>query len=151
MKLEPLLPANYYHFYNRGNNKENIFREEENYHYFLALVKKYLLPIASIYSYCLLLNHFHFIIKIKEEKFLPKAIRTKKMTLHQPLSNLFNAYTKAFNKKYNRTGSLFQKHPKRILITDENYLRNLIVYINVNPSHHEIENFLPINFHLIKH
>ncbi len=62
------------------------------------------------------------------------------MTLYQPFSNMFNAYTKAFNKKYNRVGSLFQKHPKRIRISNEDYLRRLILYVNTNPTHHGIAN-----------
>jgi len=138
MKLEPLESSYYYHLYNRGNNKENIFIEDANYLYFLKLVKKYILPIADIYSYCLLPNHFHFILRIKENSDLPLDFVNGKKKLHQPFSNLFNAYTKAINKKYNRTGSLFQKHPKRILIKDEVYLRNLIIYVNTNPSHHAI-------------
>jgi len=146
MKLEALEPSYYYHFYNRGNNKENLFIEEDNYFYFLSLIKKYLSSIAIIYSYCLLPNHFHLILRIKEDTFLPENIKKGKTAIHQPFSNLFNAYTKAFNKKYNRTGSLFQKHPKRILIKNETYLRNLIVYVNTNPSHHEIANFSEYKF-----
>jgi REP element-mobilizing transposase RayT len=86
----------------------------------------------------LLPNHFHLIIRIKEDEFLPKKYVNSKSKISQPFSNLFNAYTKAINKKYNRTGSLFQKHPKRVLIKDEKYLVNLIIYVNTNPSHHNI-------------
>lgn len=146
MKLAPLIASNYYHFYNRGNNKENIFIEEENYYYFLMLLKKYLLPIVDIYSYCLLPNHFHLLLRIKDDSFLPVPYRNDKKPIHQPFSNLFNAYTKAINKKYNRTGSLFQKHPKRVLIENEMYLRNLIVYINTNPSHHQISDYTEYKF-----
>ncbi len=146
MKLQPLESSFYYHFYNRGNNKENIFIEEDNYFYFLSLIKKYVLPIANIFSYCLLPNHFHLLLKIKDNKLLPEPIRNGKTSIHQPFSNLFNAYTKAFNKKYNRTGSLFQKHPKRIQIKNEEYLRNLIIYINTNPSHHNIADFSEYKF-----
>ena len=146
MKLQPLESSFYYHFYNRGNNKENIFIEEDNYFYFLNLIKKYVLPIANIFSYCLLPNHFHLLLKIKDNKLLPESIKNEKTSIHQPFSNLFNAYTKAFNKKYNRTGSLFQKHPKKIQIKNEEYLRNLIIYINTNPSHHNIANFSEYKF-----
>lgn len=57
--------ANYYHVYNRGNNKEDIFFEKANYHYFLQLMNKYISPVANIYSYCLLKNHFHILICTK--------------------------------------------------------------------------------------
>ncbi len=145
MKYEPFEPSCFYHIYNRGNNKENIFKTEENYQYFLKLVKKYLLSIGKIYSYCLLPNHFHFIIQIKDENELPDKIKNGNLGLHHPFSNLFNAYTKAINKKYQRTGSLFQEHLKRIKIENEVYLKNLIVYVNTNPAHHSIANYIDYN------
>jgi len=141
MSLEPLKPSYYYHFFNRGNNKENIFIEDENYLFFLQLMKKYLLSVTDVYSYCLLPNHFHFIIRIKEEKNLPDKYRNNAKKIYLPFSNLFNAYAKSFNAKYDRSGSLFQKSPKRILIKDENYLKNLIIYVNANPSIHNIQNY----------
>jgi putative transposase len=58
MRQDFFEPGVIYHVFNRGNNKENIFFEEENYRYFLELLKKHLLPIADIYAYCLLKNHF---------------------------------------------------------------------------------------------
>jgi REP element-mobilizing transposase RayT len=64
---EPLIPGCYYHIYNRGNNGENIFREERNYRYFLQLYVKYIVPIAVTYAYCLLANHFHLLVRIKTE------------------------------------------------------------------------------------
>ena len=128
----------FFHLYNRGNNKTTIFKEADNYRYFLNLVTKYLLPICKVWSYCLLPNHFHFVIKIKSEKDMSEAIKNGKQKLHQPFSNLFNAYTKAFNKKYNRSGSLFQEHLKRIKIENEIYLKQLIVYVNTNSEDHNI-------------
>ena len=126
----------YYHIFNRGNNKELIFLKDENYDYFLSLVSKYLLPICVVYSYCLIPNHFHFVIKIKNEEDLPNDF--DKTKLHQPFSNLFNAYTKAFNKRFDRRGSLFQKNMKRFEIKSLEYLRSLIMYVNTNSNHHEL-------------
>ena len=54
---------------------------------------------------------------------------------------MLNAYTKAINKRYKRSGSLFQENLKRIKIEDESYLINLIVYVNTNPLHHSIEDY----------
>jgi len=138
MKQEPFKPGIYYHVFNRGNNKENIFIESENYNYLLELVKKYLSDTCFIYAYCLLPNHFHFLLKIKEEKNLPASYKTGKKKIHQPFSNLFNAYAKAINKKYQRTGSLFQEHLHRIKIDTEEYFRELVIYIHLNPEKHEI-------------
>ena len=67
MKTIPLENGNYYHVYNRGNNSEDLFRENTNYLYFLELLKKYLLPVVDIYAYCLMSNHFHLLIRIKDD------------------------------------------------------------------------------------
>lgn len=79
------------------------FKSDENMWYFLTLVKKYFSKKVTILTYCLLQNHYYFIVKIDVDG----KIAT------QLFSNLFNAYAKALNKQQNRTGSLFEKHFKR--------------------------------------
>ncbi|MCF6307802.1 MAG: transposase [Flavobacteriaceae bacterium] len=150
MNFIPFEIGNYYHIYNRGNNKDLIFIEEGNYYYFLQLMKKYLIPIADIYSYCLIPNHFHLILKIKDKNELPDAFISLKTKLHQPFSNMFNTYTKAINKRHNRRGSLFQEHLKRKPIKNEGYLRNLIIYVNTNPTKHGIGDFSTYEFNSYK-
>jgi len=118
----------FYHVYNRGNNKETLFKEDANYTYFLILIKKYIIPVADVYAYCLLSNHFHLLIRIKDEA---KAIE-------RCFSNLFNAYAKAFNKKYDRSGKLFAERFKKKEITDDSYLTSIIYYIHSNPQYHQI-------------
>ena len=88
MKLEVLEKGNVYHIYNRGINGEIIFNTDENKHYFLKLYSKYLENKADTFAFCLMDNHFHFIIRNINEK-----------EITQGLSNLFNAYAKAFNKQ----------------------------------------------------
>ena len=124
----------YYHIYNRGNNKENIFIEAKNYTYFLLKMKKYILPIAAVYAYCLLQNHFHIVLKIKDKEELPENLKEK---IHLPFSNFFNSYAKSINTAYNRTGSLFQEHLQRNRIENEEYLKQLIVYVHFNPVKHK--------------
>lgn len=131
-------PDRFYHYFNRANNRENLFIEEDNYRFFLQLIKKHILPVADVYSYCLLPNHFHLVIKTKEATELPEDIQNGTRKLSQPFSNLFNAYAKAFNKIYNRRGSLFQKHPKHIEIDNTAYLQEVILYVNNNAAHHNI-------------
>jgi REP element-mobilizing transposase RayT len=126
MKLEILEQNHVYHIYNRGINSTPIFLSDENKSYFLKLCSKYLIEKVEVHSYCLMDNHFHLVIKIIEEEKI----------VTQAFSNLFNAYAKAFNKQNDRTGSLFEKHFKRIKIQDENYLRNIIQYVHLNPKHH---------------
>ncbi|MDL5513408.1 transposase [Arenibacter sp. M-2] len=128
MKLEKLEQGCYYHIYNRGINAGHIFKSDENKCYFLKLINKYLTNKVSILAYCLMGNHYHMAVQVIQEE--------QKVT--QSFSNLFNAYAKAFNKMHNRTGSLFEKHFKRIRIQDTKYLRNLIIYINTNPELHGI-------------
>lgn len=62
----PLEHGQYYHIYNRGNNRENLFVEERNYLYFLKLYGQHIEPVASTFAYCLLPNHFHILVQIKE-------------------------------------------------------------------------------------
>ena len=71
MIQQPLIPGVTYHIYNRGNNGETIFPEERNYEYFMQLYGKYISPIADTFAYCLMPNHFHFLIRIKGEDDLP--------------------------------------------------------------------------------
>lgn len=78
-------------------------------------------------------NHFHFLVRIKEEA----QAETAKLP-HQCFSNLFNAYAKAINKRYNRHSSLFQRAFKCKMVEDEIYLKRLILYIHHNPVHHRI-------------
>ena len=178
----------YYHIYNRGNNREDLFNENENYNHFLRLYEKYIDPIADTYTWVLMKNHFHLLVRIKEEEkigsYLPlnsdgsndsvrfkttgnnltesggpvRVVATNKTnttehvrvllaTIPKPnptkhFSHLFNAYSKYYNKLNSRTGTLFQRPFKRIEVTGDPYIRNLIVYIHTNPVHHKfIEDF----------
>src|SRR4051812_26901115 len=115
---EVLEPGKFYHIYNRGNNKENLFREERNYFYFLNLWSKHIFPIAETFAYCLLPNHFHFAVRIRGEEDLlsrqtSQVSKTCEVLCKQAFSNFFNAYTKTINSTYKRTGSLFQERFKR--------------------------------------
>ncbi len=137
MNQTPFEEGRYYHIFNRGNNKENLFKEDKNYYYFLQKIEKYLLPVADILSYCFLKNHFHLVVRIKELENLPDDYITGKKRIHQPFSNLFNSYSKSINKSYNRTGSLFQEHLHRNLIDSNEYLQDAIIYIHLNPVKHK--------------
>ncbi|MFZ1081030.1 MAG: hypothetical protein WAO19_03805 [Candidatus Kryptoniota bacterium] len=144
----PLLSGLYYHIYNRGNNRENLFLENRNYHYFLSLYAKHIGGIADTYAYCLLRNHFHLLVRIKtEEEFkltsqvfetceVSNGTKKNKFDPSQNFSNLFNAYAKAINKGYGRTGSLFEERFGRIPVTSDSYFTTLIFYIHYNPQKH---------------
>jgi len=152
----PLLYDTYYHIYNRGNNRENIFIQERNYTHFMNLYAKYIEPIADTFAYSLLRNHFHVSTRIKsKEEIFPnpetlKVLETFRVSgrLKKPLefyiehypsqqfSNFFNAYSKAINTAYGRTGSLFQHPFGRVPITSERQFWAVIAYIHQNPQKH---------------
>lgn len=143
----------YYHVYNHGNANDNIFINDDNYQFFLNKFNKYILPVANVFAYCLLPNHFHFLIQIKSENEINNAFnktinnKTRKVLetlrvystteiITQQFSNFFNSYTKAFNKQNNRMGSLFLDNFKRKNIATEDYLKRIIIYINQNAVNH---------------
>lgn len=130
MYKDTLQPGFMYHVYNRGNNKESIFKEKRNYNYFLGLWTKHISPVADTYCYSLQPNHFHFLVQIKEN--------TIRKSIDQSFSNCFNAYAKSINKSYNRTGSLFQERFSRKLVDTDNYYTQIVFYIHSNSQKHRL-------------
>src|SRR4051812_16211295 len=105
-----------YHIYNRGNNRIDIFYEPVNYFHFLRLYDKYISPVAETFAWCLLKNHFHVLVRIKnKDEILPEQLSystreiPKLIDPSRQFSHFFNAYTQSINKRYHRTGSLFEK------------------------------------------
>ena len=140
--IQPLENGKYYHIYNRGINGDILFKEGDNYEYFLRLYDTHIDPIAETYAWCLMKNHFHFLVRIKD---VNEIDTEKKIQPSQSFSNLFNAYTKAFNKSYNRHGSLFERPFRRKEINQNKYFQNVIAYIHNNPIHHNICDH-PLNY-----
>jgi REP element-mobilizing transposase RayT len=132
-------PGVFYHIFNRGTNRENVFIEQRNYAYFMQLYAKYIEPVAETYAYCLLKNHFHLLVRMRDID--PKGLSQDPKGFRKPLgsiafSNFFTAYAKAINKAYGRTGSLFQHPFGRIEVNSGKYLVNLVRYIHMNPQKH---------------
>lgn len=144
--ITKLVRGKFYHIYNRGNNKENIFVQHKNYLYFLKQYSGYIYPVAETYAYCLMRNHFHLLVRLRSKQEqrdllgLQDLIGLKPPSQH--FSNFFNSYAKAINKAYNRSGSLFQEHFGRIEVDTTLYFNNLVHYIHFNPQKHGfIEDF----------
>ena len=146
--MEPLIPGSYYHIYNRANGDENLFLSSSNYYFFLIKYQHYISPIAHTLAYCLMPNHFHFLVKIRTESEILKcmtgilAMKIKTGNYDQSLislyiskqfAKLFSSYTQSFNKVNERMGSMFIKNFKRKCANDENYRRELVLYIHMNP------------------
>jgi putative transposase len=151
-----LEPDGIYHIYNRANGSELLFLSDDNYRYFLEKFNQYIHPVADTFCYCLMPNHFHFLVRIKQEREIVEIIEnwrfqsTKTLQgfqtlegfskhqilskfISQQFSHFLNGYTQAFNKQNNRRGSLFIRPFKRKRIDSETYLRKVIHYIHYNP------------------
>lgn len=139
-----LVEGEYYHIYNRGNSKQKIFHDNEDYFRFMSLMyacnsknnfrifglNKEESPydfergrqIVSIGSYCLMPNHFHILITQTEEKGISKFMQ-----------KLTTAYSMYYNKKYKRTGGLFEGKFKSEYVDNDKYFKYLFSYIHLNP------------------
>lgn len=165
MNIEPLTYGAFYHIYNRGNNSCDLFREEDNYRHFLALYERYIVPVADTFAWVLMPNHFHLLVRIKMEDeigYMPVPALPGSLTAERPtavctpsevgdpeggltarkyrpanqFSHLFNAYAQHMNRRYHRTGSLFEHPFRRKKVEQLAYLKNVVRYIHQNPVHH---------------
>ncbi len=140
----PLQADCIYHIFNRGINGQNLFLEDRNYRHFLKLYTHHIEPVADTYAYCLLPNHFHLLVRVETEAeqraYHDETLKVSEIfrvsSASQGFGNLFNAYTKAMNQAYQRTGSLFEHPFHRLLVTTDAYFTQLVVYIHQNPQRH---------------
>lgn len=160
IRTTPIEADHFYHIYNRGINGENIFKSDRNYLFFLNKVSEFLIPVCEVYAYCLMSNHFHFLVRIKSDAELESLVKVRnhdktfKAGLHSPqnifskqFARIFNSYSQAFNKQNKRHGALIESPFKRKLITSDEYLINTIIYIHQNPQNHSItDDFSRYNF-----
>lgn len=129
----------YYHIYNRGFEKRNIFLDKNDYAVFTGLIRRCLdqelklnsyglinthsvADEASLLCYCLMPNHFHLLIKQNTKDAVTKFLR-----------RLLTSYVRYFNKKHEREGTLFQGKPRGVLIKNDSQLLHLSRYIHLNP------------------
>lgn len=144
-------PDKVYHVWSHANGNDNLFVSDANYRYFLNKYKEYILPVVDTLAYCLMPNHLHLMIRVKGENEVLQFLKQKKKTttlqgfqtlegfsktISKQFSDLFNGYTQAYNKQFNRKGSLFNPRFPRKLIKDESHFTTLIAYIHHNPVHH---------------
>jgi putative transposase len=131
-------PQSYYHVYARGLNRQKIFREAADFEKFLRLFDRYLSPNEAhdangvsfpnyfnkveLLCFCLMPNHFHLLVY---------QHRLGEMT--QFMRSLLTSYSMYFNKKYKRSGPLFESRYKASLISDDAYLEHITRYIHLNP------------------
>lgn len=145
----------FYHIYNHGVGERNLFREANNYEYFLSLYDQYITLVAETYAWVLMPNHFHLLVRIKDKSEVVgnlnltgfenlTAINSPDRVLNPVRANipslqfskLFNAYAQAYNKYHQTRGALFERPFKRKLLDNVEYLRQAVLYIHNNPVHH---------------
>lgn len=143
-RIFPFVNGYFYHVYNRGSEKRPLFVNDRDRNRFIKTIKYYQLEgpkpkfsnlmkfriwkpdlnkkIVEIICYCLMPNHFHFLLK---------QVRDGGVT--EFISKLSNSYTKYFNTKHNRVGPLFQGEFKAVLVESDEQLLHLSRYIHLNP------------------
>lgn len=131
-------PDSFYHVYARGHSRKRIFRDEQDYLYFMKLLERYLAPEdikgrnrhaypnfygkVELNAYCLMTNHFHLLVYQYRVGELTALMRS-----------LMTSYSIYFNKKYRLSGALFESRFRASLITDDAYLEHITRYIHLNP------------------
>jgi len=111
-----------YHIYNQGNNREVIFKTDNDYIEFLQLFRRFVFPHCKVLAYCLMPNHFHILFR-----------ETTENGISNMMEKALTGYAMYFNKKYNRVGPLFQSVFKAQHVNNDVYLRYLYAYIHLNP------------------
>jgi len=117
-----------YHIYNQGNNQRDVFFNTENHLFFLKKIKKFILPYADIIAWCLMPNHFHLMVLVREERIpviesntvtrsnsntvTPSHGVTKTRTFNDSIGIMLRSYTRAINKQENFSGKLFREKTK---------------------------------------
>ena len=117
------MSGRHYHLYNRGAHREQIFREEANYLFLLRTLKAQSRDLnIQIIAYCLMPNHYHLLVR--QDGDTPAGLLPQRV---------FNSYTKAYNKRFAHSGTLFEGPYESIAVDTDEYLRHLCRYIYLNP------------------
>jgi putative transposase len=143
----PIQPDKTYHILSRAVGSEKLFKVEDNYRYFLEQFQRKVSGVAELMAYCLIPNHFHFLVQIKSEgEILALFEKAKPGKKYQPeicsdfimerFSNWLNGYTKAFNIQQKRKGALFIDYLRRVEIERDSQYSATLFYIHKNPVHH---------------
>ena len=125
-----------YHIYNQGNNKEKLFLSHDDYLHFLKLYRKVIHPYCSLFAYCIMPNHFHFLIFATDKSSEIKRIgNIDSCELSNGFRLLQSQYAQYINRTYQRSGSLFRQKAKATVVSAGklNYLYTAFHYLHQNP------------------
>ena len=162
-RMNLLMPNNFYHIYSQSIERGSVFIAENNYKCFLEKFNEFISPISQTYAYCLLPNHFSFLIKLNSEEdifsWLKKNQKIADDTINlqdfknlsnrlienfnpfsahisKQFSSFFIAYNKSLNKEESKIGREFYKIFGQELLSSEEQLRDTLLYIHANPVRH---------------
>ena len=122
-KRPAYFPGGIYHIYNRGSHRVSIFREPGNYLFVLRKITHYSKELnLTLLAYCLLPNNFHFLIRQDGDQ--PAGMLSQRV---------FNSYSKAYNKRYQHSGTLFEGPYRVKPVVQLAHLIHLCRYIHANP------------------
>ena len=142
-----------YHIYNQGNNRQKIFFHPANFLFFREKIKTHIMPFADILAYCLMPNHFHLMVEIKEVELLRSAISGSNLThnsagnlrnrkslisINESIGVLLRSYTRAINIQEKRTGALFREGTKAICLNETKLSKNWFISQGVTYLNTEI-------------
>jgi len=117
------LPGLIYHVINRGNNRREVFYDENDYEHYLCLLHRYKQKFAfKLFAYCLMPNHVHLLLQ-----------RTEKGSLGQIMQAVTNAHTSRFQFRYQTSGHVWQGRYKNPIVSDDSYLLTVMRYVEQNP------------------
>jgi len=146
-----MMPDCIYQIFNRGINSEALFKHPDNYSFFLEKLTFYLSPVAELYAYCLMKEHFHLCLKTLSEDAIRANLQLDQLPhnkvehscswhISNQFASIFKSYAQSINKAFRRTGGLFQEPFRRMQLPPDADLRWLIAYVHLNPKLH---GFLP--------
>jgi len=123
-----------YHIYNRGNNKQPIFFGNSDYLHFITLCRKNIADRCQILAWCLMPNHFHFMVEVNKNSLNPIKWGGNIMpSISNGFQLLQSNYSKRINFREHRTGSLFQQKTKSKLLDNRSYALTTFWYLHQNP------------------
>ena len=150
---DPFQENSFYHVYNRAVGSDLLFRDKSDYHKFLTKADKYFGPHWDFLSYCLVPNHFHFVIRVnpieldylrREATATALKLLREEITLDQYFSakaaNFFSGFALSYNRRYNRKGALFKEGVKRVRMNNVPRVLSRIAYNHHNVIHHNLGN-----------
>lgn len=131
-----ILPAKYYHIYNRGAKRRILFHDDQDFQRFLSLVERYMGPVGMVFAFALMEDHFHLLVGMNAAEDIPEKLLLDEKALGRTFGHIQNAYATYYNLRYGTVSGLFERSYEREEVDTLEYFRNLVVYIHHNLVNH---------------